>query len=72
MPSFYPEKFDVYSFIVVVQNKLTALKEGNDMGELDRDQKEAITKIKDVSLQLELIRDLQKQFSQVEAEVSSN
>lgn len=60
-----------YCVVWIVQNKLIALKESEDAAGLDKDQREAITKIKDVTLQLEVVRDLQKQFSLAEAEVGT-
>ena len=53
------------------QNKLVTLKENAQSGTdaLDKAQQEAITKIKDVHLQLELVKDLQKQFGSLQAEV---
>ncbi len=56
---------------VCAQNKLITLKE-NALGSadaLDKDQQEAITKIKDVHVQLDLVKDLQKQFGSLQTEV---
>lgn len=50
---------------------MTSLKESDEGDVLDRDQREAITKIKDVTVQLELVKELQKQFTAIETEVSS-
>lgn len=36
---------------------------------MDKDQQEAITRIKDVNLQLEMVKELQKQFATLQAEV---
>ena len=53
-----------------MQQRLTALEESLIKGKpLDKDQKEAVTKLPDVSVQLDLARDFQKQFQHVQAEV---
>ena len=39
------------------------------MDKLDKDQKEAIMKLDDVMVQLEMVKDLQKQFASVSVEV---
>ena len=55
-----------------VQQKLTALEESLMNGkELDKDQREAVTKLPDVSVQLDLARDFQKQFQSVQVEVKT-
>ena len=51
----------------LTQNKLLVLKE--NMDKLDKDQKEAIMKLDDVMVQLEMVKDLQKQFASVSVEV---
>ena len=52
------------------QNKLMALKETVDTGtQLDKDQKEAVMRLDEVTIQLELVKDLQKQFAAVTVEV---
>ena len=38
---------------------------------LDKDQLDAVQKLSDVSLQLELVKDLQKQFATLNTEVAS-
>ena len=54
----------------LLQNKLTQLRVCQKDGTtLDKGQEEAITKIKDVDIQLELVKDLQKQFAGVQSEV---
>jgi len=46
------------------KNKLSSLKDSLDSGtKLDKDQMDAVTKLENVSTQLELVRELQKQFS---------
>ena len=53
------------------QNKLMALKETVDTGaQLDKDQQEAVTRLDEVTIQLELVRDLQKQFATAIVDVS--
>ena len=53
------------------QNKLLSLQESADQGEqLKRDQEEAIAKLGEVQLQLDLVKDLQKQFSSLNTEVN--
>ena len=56
--------------MILLQNKLLSLQESADQGEqLKRDQEEAIAKLGEVQLQLDLVKDLQKQFSSLSAEV---
>ena len=46
------------------KNKLMALKQTVDAGaQLDKDQREAVMKLDEVTIQLELVKDLQKQFT---------
>ena len=53
-----------------MQQKLTALEESLIKGkELDKDQREAVNRLPDVSVQLDLARDFQKQFQNVQGEV---
>lgn len=53
------------------QNKLLTLQESAEHGEqLKREQEEAIAKLGEVELQLELVKDLQKQFNSLNSEVS--
>ena len=53
------------------QNKLSILKDNLDSGvALDKDQLDAVTKIEQVSTQLELVKELQKQFTTMSADVS--
>ena len=52
------------------QNKLLLLKESMDQGtQLDKDQKEAVMKLNEVLIQLELAKELQKQFATLSLEV---
>ena len=58
-------------FCAYLQNKLMTLQESADQGEqLKRDQEEAIAKLGEVQLQLDLVKDLQKQFFSLNVEVS--
>ncbi|XP_064400637.1 caprin-1-like isoform X2 [Halichondria panicea] len=51
------------------KNKLESLKEGLDSGtRLDTDQIAAVAKLNDVSIQLELIKELQKQFTTLQSD----
>ena len=55
----------------MLQNKLLSLQESADQGEqLKRDQEEAIAKLGEVQLQLDLVKDLQRQFSSLNTEVN--
>ena len=52
------------------QNKLVTLKESEDSGaKLDKDQKAAVKRLDEVSIQLEVVRDLQRQFASFSQEV---
>ena len=57
--------------LITHQNKLSILKDNLDSGvALDKDQLDAVTKIEQVSTQLELVKELQKQFTTMSADVS--
>lgn len=57
----------------LLQNKLESLKEGLDSGtRLDTDQIAAVAKLNDVSIQLELIKELQKQFTTLQSDVCAH
>ena len=52
------------------QNKLSTLKEQLDDGnQLDRDQQDAVSRINEVVIQLDLLKELQKQFCQLTTDV---
>ena len=58
-------------YFVPAQNKLLTLQESAEHGEqLKRDQEEAISKLGEVQLQLDLVKELQKQFTSLNSEVS--
>ena len=53
------------------QNRLVSLKESEEQGtQLEKDQLDAIAKIENVTIQLELVKELQKQFQALSVEVS--
>ena len=53
------------------QNKLESLRDNLESGSsrLDKDQLAAVAKLDEVGIQLELIKDLQKQFTTLQSEV---
>ena len=53
------------------QNKLMTLKQNVDVGaQLDKDQREAVKRLDEVTIQLEVVKDLQKQFTAITVDVS--
>ena len=58
-------------YVCPPQNKLESLRDNLESGSsrLDKDQLAAVAKLDEVGIQLELIKDLQKQFTTLQSEV---